>query len=694
MPTANQSTSDFKGDHISVKMFGAKGDTSHDDAPAFQAAIDSMQVIIDATGAHGSGGVIEIPRSEGYYLLESDLLIKGGSIKFKGHGLYSKVLRNSATGYVFDVDPGQSDPLPISFSSGSAVITMTGTGAAVNILKIYAGLYVRLSGSPPSPFSAARGSYYYVRSVDIPNKQFTLNAQELAVSAIVAAASGTASLLYAGASYCEFEDFFINGFDQSTGTRTGGAAIRMQSIGDYRISGITIQHCWNGIELRNAASGVIRNVNHNNYAPNNVPQVTGGGMNIGVLVTENSVATHLQNIVHTARGAGVVSEAGIMLDKGTDTVSIVTGGAEHCRYGLRICNNGTPDTTSGSPNHEHDPRWVRVNDFYTEADDATGVGISVEAGLDIDISDPYVARGLYGVHFAGPRPGLSPFKGVRLSGGCVILAQKEGILIESVGDLVVDGTRVSHNGQLAANTYAGIAAGNATDFRLLNIRSGNFLNSDTSLPGLFPTQKYGIAVFNPCDDFAILDADLRINSTAEFLDTTAGSANKQITILKGGIEAHANERAIGALDATGAAIPLIKLAADNTVSIGTLAAPATNGHVLLTVNGVEVARMVPGGRMVFGTSTDDGVNILQVTGDVKVTGNVNVSALYKVAGVQVVGARQGDIGAAAGATAGAATATYGTNERDLINALLATVANFSGVLGNTRTVFQAHGLTA
>ncbi len=95
---------------------------------------------------------------------------------------------------------------------------------------------------------------------------------------------------------------------------------------------------------------------------------------------------------------------------------------------------------------------------------------------------------------------------------------------------------------------------------------------------------------------------------------------------------------IYAKDTAGSAIQLAALGSDNILRIGTLAAPASNGHVIIQSTGVEAVRIFPSGRTVFNNFTDDGTHQVQVTGSVSasggfvgaltgnVTGNVSGSA--------------------------------------------------------------------
>ncbi len=73
-------------------------------------------------------------------------------------------------------------------------------------------------------------------------------------------------------------------------------------------------------------------------------------------------------------------------------------------------------------------------------------------------------------------------------------------------------------------------------------------------------------------------------------------------------------------DTATTAIPLAALGTDNILRIGTLAAPASNGHVIVQSTGVECVRFFPSGRTVFNNFTDDGTHQVQVTGSVSASG--------------------------------------------------------------------------
>lgn len=91
MPNAVQTTSDLKGDLLSVKMFGAVGDASTDDSSAFQAGIDFLY-------ANG-GGTLRVPKTNGaFYKLDNPVTVKDkvillgegdGSVLFRGANMPS-----------------------------------------------------------------------------------------------------------------------------------------------------------------------------------------------------------------------------------------------------------------------------------------------------------------------------------------------------------------------------------------------------------------------------------------------------------------------------------------------------------------------------------------------------------------------------------------------------------------------------
>lgn len=86
MPNASQSTSDFKGDHLSVKMFGAVGNGTTDDTAAIQAGIDA---VISA-----GGGELFFPAGE--YLI-TQLTVTSPNVYLRGAGEKSSKLRSAIT---------------------------------------------------------------------------------------------------------------------------------------------------------------------------------------------------------------------------------------------------------------------------------------------------------------------------------------------------------------------------------------------------------------------------------------------------------------------------------------------------------------------------------------------------------------------------------------------------------------------
>jgi parallel beta-helix repeat protein len=86
---------------VSVKDFGAKGDGSHDDTSAIQAAIDSVNV--------AGGGSVFIPATSSYYLISSPIYLYSNITLF-GEGYSSKIysINNSGTGGILTYPTGQS----------------------------------------------------------------------------------------------------------------------------------------------------------------------------------------------------------------------------------------------------------------------------------------------------------------------------------------------------------------------------------------------------------------------------------------------------------------------------------------------------------------------------------------------------------------------------------------------------------
>ena len=80
VPNASESTSDFKGGLLNVKMFGAKGDGIKDDAASIQKALDAAAIF---------GNYVSIPG--GTYLLKSGLVMREG-VKIIGESMLSAAL--------------------------------------------------------------------------------------------------------------------------------------------------------------------------------------------------------------------------------------------------------------------------------------------------------------------------------------------------------------------------------------------------------------------------------------------------------------------------------------------------------------------------------------------------------------------------------------------------------------------------
>jgi hypothetical protein len=75
--------------------------------------------------------------------------------------------------------------------------------------------------------------------------------------------------------------------------------------------------------------------------------------------------------------------------------------------------------------------------------------------------------------------------------------------------------------------------------------------------------------------------------------------------------------------------------------VGWQTAPGSNGHLLLFANGSEAMRIMPAGRVLIGTTTDDGSNKLQVSGAFICSSAADVNSL-KVGGTTRV-ANNGDM---------------------------------------------------
>jgi hypothetical protein len=105
-----------------------------------------------------------------------------------------------------------------------------------------------------------------------------------------------------------------------------------------------------------------------------------------------------------------------------------------------------------------------------------------------------------------------------------------------------------------------------------------------------------------------------------------------------------NSFAIAFKDTGGSNINCLLLPSDNTFRVGIQAAPASNGHLLLFSNGTEKARIMPGGNVLIGTTSDDGSHLLQVNGTVSATTiTANVTGNCSGTAASITGNLTGDV---------------------------------------------------
>jgi hypothetical protein len=128
--------------------------------------------------------------------------------------------------------------------------------------------------------------------------------------------------------------------------------------------------------------------------------------------------------------------------------------------------------------------------------------------------------------------------------------------------------------------------------------------------------------------------------------TVSGSLTSAGLILTGDLVV-ANAKSYFGVDTVGTSIKCLTLGSDDVVRVGVQTAPATNGHLLLFANGAEAVRIMPGGNVLIGTTSDDGVNKVQVSGSLALS--TALSAAYGGTG-QLGAFTKGDILVATGAS--------------------------------------------
>lgn len=107
MPNASQTIDDFRGDNLSVKMFGAKGDGVTDDTAAIQSAIDAITASAQS-GANVNGEMgTTLSFPPGKYLVSAGLKFTHNGVILKGSGAAQIVAAASysGTGPVIRMNP-------------------------------------------------------------------------------------------------------------------------------------------------------------------------------------------------------------------------------------------------------------------------------------------------------------------------------------------------------------------------------------------------------------------------------------------------------------------------------------------------------------------------------------------------------------------------------------------------------------
>ena len=140
-------------DHLNVMTFGAYGDGVHDDAPAFQAAINTLVF----NGEVGSGTVFA-PRHWGSetktFRFNSPVILNNSGVQIEGDGKYGTVIENSGS---YEGPLFICNRLPTSGAGNGAMQLTTalltgGTGTALNMCPDYPAAdqyrYVNLSDIP------------------------------------------------------------------------------------------------------------------------------------------------------------------------------------------------------------------------------------------------------------------------------------------------------------------------------------------------------------------------------------------------------------------------------------------------------------------------------------------------------------------------------------------------------------------
>ncbi len=360
---------------------------------------------------------------------------------------------------------------------------------------------------------ATTGIYRISRGVTINRGAITLQGSGMLSSKLfLSSATGIAINIdggAAGASVVAVRDLEVRSWDPGSATRTSGSSIYLHNVSNYLLENLWLNAGWDAIIIDHAFTGVV-----NNVVIRGESFISGTrGLHVGVLVGNNSVSTRLQNIYVNTPGSAL---AGVLVESGTDTLMMTgievsvaaTGGVD---YGIMIRNTGA----------HFDPRWIRISDSVLEPADATGVGLEIAHGRDIEVRGLYEKGGAIGVHITG-RAEL-----VRLIGGVVQLCQTYGVLIETQRqDIDVDGMHISDNSQAGANRFSGLlVAAGARHFRLRNIRSGDFLWRGDPAVSRGSFQRFGIEIQDGASDsYMITGCDLALNNSGGLHDGGTGTS--------------------------------------------------------------------------------------------------------------------------------------------------------------------------
>jgi hypothetical protein len=298
-------------------------------------------------------------------------------------------------------------------------------------------------------------------------------------------------------------DMRIDSYLASNHTRTEGSSIYIYNCGNYTLERVYLRHGWNAVVIDHSSGGLMH------YVVIDGPlDVAGGGLHTGITIANTSVGNAIENA--NIACAAVSCTAGILVDTGTDTLTISKSGVGGVGFakGIVVQNRGSA----------HDPRWIRITDTFIEPQPKTGVALQLTEGYDIEVRGLYTAWGAIGIDASGT------VHQVRFLGGIVQLAQTYGVLIEGTGkDVEIDGMLVTDNSQAGKSRYSGVVvAPGVMNFKLKNIRSGNVLWKGAS-PSSGAFQKYGIEIMKGASDhYQVLGCDTADNVTGGLSDGGTG----------------------------------------------------------------------------------------------------------------------------------------------------------------------------